>query len=152
MFQIREGVTVRKIGGGFFDFVFPPRQWYEVIETGEDFMGYTGYALEDYLSWKPEERCFHPEYCAQQKEFKINDEVTVIQTPHEDNCPPDVTFGSNRMTLPMKYRYKVVQFNCRFIGSTGDPEQDYYASDAERVRERLLPMMSHRVEEPMDTS
>ena len=149
MFQIREGVTLRIID---FSFLPIPRTQYVIIETGQTFIGYTGFALEDYLSWRPEERHLFPWYCALQKEFKINHLVTVIQTPHEDNRPAN--FGIDNQ----KFRYKVVQTDDRFIGSTGDPWTDYYAYNAHNMRTRSMftvdeePMDTSEDPEPMDTS
>ena len=69
----------------------------------------------------------------------INDWAAVIQTPHEDvnGCSPH---GSSD---PMNYRYKVVQTDERFIGSTGDPVTDYYAYYAGKTLKKYF-----RVYEP----
>ena len=91
--KLYEGVTVTELGGGAL-FRYPQIFDYKIIETGETFAGYSGYYLEDYLEWKPEERVRFPEYCQSQKAFHVEPFATVIQTPHP-GCPN-------------YYRYKVI--------------------------------------------
>lgn len=52
--KISEGVTVAQ--SPMVGFSNPPTFWYTVIETGEKFIGDTGNAKEDYMSWRARQR------------------------------------------------------------------------------------------------
>ena len=117
--KLNDDITLIEFNSGA-NFSYPMTYEYQVLQTGERFSGRSGYALEDYLDWKPEERGKFPAYCNSQKIFHIEPFATVIQTPY--------------VNYPFHFRYKLIQTGERFTGETGDPSIDYFKYKEEKIK------------------